>query len=337
MLRAFLVVLAARGTRAISTDRSGGSGHVSEVLSTSEDLPRANAQLQVSWGAAVGKIPAEDGGVEVGVPVSTARRRRRSLPLATLQHIADACKSGVITAAGAPCHPSQQQKQRKQTHTDTHKFHPEVQFALGSSGELAFPRLPSPHITAPAALDTAKQPEFIHPFAVGGLLLELHLPGATLQQLHSAAHGSLAEFLRGLHGDLSTAAHVEQGRIAILGIHGRYRRVDPGFTEKSFPMPQHIDEEVLVRFEIVPTKGSTLDEAAVIASLQQELASQQSTMMHGTLGSIMQNATVTRALPDGIVETPQEVRRESAHVSAIFLPIGVSAAFTGILIWLAAW
>lgn len=344
MLCTFLVVLTIRGTGTISTagsgrSSSGGSGHSNAVLlSPSEDLPRANAQLQVSRGAAEGEVPDEDSGVEVGVPSTTVRRRRRTLPLIQLQHKTTACNGGVLSAAGAPCPPSAKQQQGQQA-TNKHKLHP-VQFALGSSGEFAFRRLPRPLAAPPAALGSTKQAEILKPnnFVFGGLLLELHLRGATLQQLHSAAHGSLAEFLRGLQGDLSTAARVEPRQITILGIHGRYRRVDPDGEQRGFPMPKHVEEEVCVKFEVMPSIDGRLDEAAVMTSLQQDLPLQQSTMMHGTLGTLLKNSTITRALVTGIAEMPQEIRHEgAAQVSAIFLPIGVSAAFTGILIWLAAW
>jgi len=341
MLFAFLVILAARATAAIiSTASSGASGHVNALLfAPSEDHPKATTQLQVSRGAAQGEVPAEDSGLEVGVATTAARRRRRSLPLIQIQHTAKACKGGVLSATGAPCHlNTEQQGEQQQTHK--HKLHPIVQFALGNSGDFAFRRSPSLNQAAPAVLDSTNQSELLktNSYVFGGLLLELHLPGATLQQLHRAAHGSLADFLRGLQGDLSTAAHIEPRQITILGIHGRYRRVDPGETESRFPMPQHVDEEVVVKFEVVPAKDGGFDEEAVILSLQQGLALQQSTAMHGTLGAILKNFTITRALAAGVAEMPQRMRREgAAQVSAIFLPIGVSAAFTGILIWLAAW
>lgn len=105
-------------------------------------------------------------------------------------------------------------------------------------------------------------------------------------------------------------------------------------------MPRHFDEEVMVKFEVTASQdaGPGLDEAAIISSLQQALASHQIQVSDGTLGAILQNATITRAMAAGIAEMPQEHRRErAAQISAIFLPIGVSAAFTGILIWLAAW
>jgi len=340
MLFAFLVILAARATAAIiSTASSGASGHVNALLfAPSEDHPKATTQLQVSRGAAQGEVPAEDSGLEVGVATTAARRRRRSLPLIQIQHTAKACKGGVLSATGAPCHlNTEQQGERQQT--NNHKLHPMVQFALGSRGEFDFRPSHSPNQAAPAALDSTKQSELLKTNSsfFGGLLLELHLLGATLQQLHSATHGSLADFLRGLQGDLSTAAHIEPRQITILGIHGRYRRVDPGDTE-GFPMPKHVDEEVLVKFEIVPSKDGGLDEEAIISSLQLGLSSQQSTAMHGTLGTMLKNVTITRALAAGVAEVPQRIRQEgAAQVSAIFLPIGVSAAFTGILIWLAAW
>jgi len=340
MLRTFFVILAARGTKAILTTGSGASGHLIAALSApSEDLARATTQLQVSRGATDGQVPVEDIGVDVGVPGTTARRRRRSLPLVQLQHMAKSCNGGVLSASGAPCHPSTKQ-QGERMQTQKRKPHPVAEFALGSSGEFAFRQMASPLPPAPAALGSTKQLEFLKPNndMFTGLLLELHLPGATLQQLHSAAHGSLADFLRRLQGDLGTAAHIEPRQITILGIHGRYRRVDPAGTERGFPMPKHVDEEVLVKFEVLRLQDGGLDEAAVISSLQQGLASQQSQIMHGTLGTILKNGTITRSLAAGDAQMPTEVRSDRAsQVSAIFLPIGVSAAFTGILIWLAAW
>jgi len=194
---------------------------------------------------------------------------------------------------------------------------------------------------------TAKQSGFLgrSQVYVGVLLLELHLPGATLEQLHRAAHGSLAQFLRGLHDDLSTAAHVEPGQITILGIHGKYRRVDPEYTATGSPGPQHVDEEVLVKFSILPPRNGAqtdlqvgLDEAAFITSLQRGLASQKSTIMPGTIGALMKHAIITRAFSGVGQLLPSGVRnQEKVQLSAVFLPIGVSAAFTGILIWLAAW
>jgi len=349
MLRKLLLVLAVRGTTVFA---SAGAGHANAVLlPDADDLPRSNAQLQLSRGAITGSVPSEESRIEVGVPgVITARRRRRSLPLKQLQHMATACNGSVFTAAGAPCHPSQGQLQTQHQKKEP-KLHPVAQFALGT-GEFAFHLSPSSLATAPvpAVLGTAKQPaDFLEPnrAILGGLLLELHLPGATLQQLHNSAHGSLAQFLRGLHSALSTAAHIEPRQITILGIHGRYRRVDPESTETGFgSMPQRVDEEVLVKFEVVPLRNggagtepqALSNEASLIASLQQGLASQRSAIMHGALGTIIKNATITRALAAGISEIPQEVRSEGpAQLSAIFLPIGVSAAFTGVLIWLAAW
>lgn len=315
-----------------------------------ENSPKANTQLQVSQGAVGGEVSTEDRGAAAAAAVpgsATARRRRRPLPLIQVQHASEARNSSVLSAAGAPCHLSanqQQQKHREQPE-QKHKLHPVAQFALGSGGGLAFHRLPSPtpRTSRPELAFARKSEELIEPkrrFFLGGLLLELHLPGTTLQQLHSVAHGSLTEFLRSLHGDLSTAARVEPRQVTILGITGRYRRVNPDATENSVPMPQHANEEVMVTFEVEPSEDGSpgFDQVVLTRTMQLALRSQQGASA-GALGSIMQNATITQSKAAGIAEIPLQERKADAatKVSAIFVPIGVSAAFSGFLIWLAAW
>merc|ERR1719181_1500175 len=59
-----------------------------------------------------------------------------------------------------------------------------------------------------------------------GLLVELHMPRVSLRQLHSEAKGSLARFLLALRKEIGAAAEIDEWRISVLGILGRYKRID---------------------------------------------------------------------------------------------------------------
>lgn len=185
-----------------------------------------------------------------------------------------------------------------------------------------------------------------------GLLLELHMPEVTLRELHSASHGSLATFLLELRGELSKAADVEEPRISILGIHGRFKRLDQeGLLRISTehagsqdvpgqPVPSsHIDEEVIVRFEVLPGWSDDAEPREVLDILRERLNNPKSELQTGPLSSRLDNATLTLSAPVGIGGSmPRNVEhRGMAHMSAMAWPIGISAAFIGVLIWLAAY
>lgn len=215
--------------------------------------------------------------------------------------------------------------------------HAAAQFVLGSKGAnlLHFRSRP-----AEASVAVKQDPGmFSDSDSPTGLLLELCIPDTTLQQLHSSAHGSLAEFLHALHVALSTAVHVSERRINILGIRGQYKRVDPTPTKDGgiVTLPQHIEEMVLVRFEVTSADGNGTDERGILERLREQLATPSSCLRTGPFGHTLQNATVTLGLAWGIADLPRTKRDNVARMSAMALPIGISAAFTGILIWLAAW
>mmetsp|Transcript_86140 Transcript_86140/g.184572 ORF Transcript_86140/g.184572 Transcript_86140/m.184572 type:complete len:390 (-) Transcript_86140:197-1366(-) len=174
------------------------------------------------------------------------------------------------------------------------------------------------------------------------LLLELHLRRTNLQKLRSVGDGrNLAAFLLTLSQELSHAAGVDAQRIGILAIHERYQRLDPieaswSAGGESLPAVRS-REEVVVRFEVTAAKIQTEpDPRQVLDILRTRLASPGSTLLSGPLGSTLQNATISLTLSDEILSIPRR-RRDAASVSAMALPIGISAAFTGILIWIAAW
>jgi hypothetical protein len=178
-----------------------------------------------------------------------------------------------------------------------------------------------------------------------GLLLELHLPEITLKQLHSDSRGSLAQFLLEVREQMCKSVAVPEARISILGIHGRYRRYDNGGlfhvrSERtgSIAGPQHLDEEVVVRFEILPGWTGDADPKQVLSILEEKLSSESSGLKTGPLSTVLLNASVTLSSPAGLGNQPRMVEhRGIAHMSAMAWPIGISAAFIGILIWLAAY
>jgi hypothetical protein len=178
-----------------------------------------------------------------------------------------------------------------------------------------------------------------------GLLLELHLPEVTLKELHSSSRGSLAQFLLEVRGELNKSAEVVESRISILGIHGRYKRYDTSglyhmSSERTGHItgPSHVDEEVVVRFEILPGWADDPDPRQALNVLTKQLHSSKSDLMRGPLGTILVNATVGISAPVSIATQPQMVEhRGMAHMSAMAWPIGISAAFIGVLIWLAAY
>jgi len=205
------------------------------------------------------------------------------------------------------------------------------------------PRLPSsePRISQ----------ERIEPFGYpgAGLVVELHMPKVTLRELHSSSRGSLAEFLSEVRKELGKGAEVQESRLSILGIHGRYKRSnDDGFfrlhsTHISGGMghmvgSEHMQEEVVVRFEILPGWAQDPDPQSALNVLKQQLSSPDSELKRGPLGLTLANATVQLSSQASIASSSgMNEHRGMAHMSAMAWPIGISAAFIGVLIWLAAY
>jgi len=189
--------------------------------------------------------------------------------------------------------------------------------------------------------------EHIEPFGYpgAGLLLELHLPKVTLRELHTSARGSLAQFLLEVRGELGKGAQVHESRLSILGIHGRYKRYDSdGYfrmhSDRTDHMAgsQHLEEEVVVRFEILPGWSQDVDPRSALNVLRDQLNSSDSGLLSGPLGTILLNSTVTLSTPVEMASQSRMIQhRGLSHMSAMAWPIGISAAFIGVLIWLAAY
>lgn len=245
--------------------------------------------------------------------------------------------------SAAPCHPSLLVGARASGATAANRSVGDPVF--GGMVPLSFSLAPQWDLRGP---DSPPPPTLILDRQLGSqglantsLLLELHLHGTNLQKLRSGGRGSLAEFLLSLNEELSRGAGVGRQRIAILAIHERYQRLDAieaSWSSGGEPLPvTRTGEEVVVRFEVTPARIRTApDPRHVLDILRTRLASPDSMLMSGPLGSTLENATISLTLSDEILSSPRR-RREAASMSAMALPIGISAAFTGVLIWIAAW
>jgi len=181
------------------------------------------------------------------------------------------------------------------------------------------------------------------PFSYLGteLILELHVPGLTLHELHHTVHKSLSDFLLNLHKAISKASSVSMNRIKILSIYGRYRASEnAGMISIGAPAknPMRTEDEIVVRFEVLPAqeKQDEPDPPAVLDVLRQKLQASDPIFVGGKLGNILQNSTITLSLSSGLARITQAHEKSKNQVSTMALPIGISAAFTGILVWIAA-
>jgi len=217
----------------------------------------------------------------------------------------------------------------------------------GLSGSvISSPGEPASHNESDLPLPPIAQ-EHIEPFGYpgAGILLELHLPKVTLRELHTSSRGSLAQFLLEVREEIGKGAEVHESRLSILSIHGRYKRYDSdGYfrmrSDRTDHMAgsQHLEEEVVVRFEILPGWAQDVDPQTALNVLREQLASPDSGIMKGPLGMILANSTLTLSTPAGMVSQSRMGEHHGiTHMSAMAWPIGISAAFIGVLIWLAAY
>lgn len=189
--------------------------------------------------------------------------------------------------------------------------------------------------------------EHIEPFGYpgAGLLLELHLPKVTLRELHTSSRGSLAQFLTEVREEIGKGTEVSESRLSILSIHGRYKRYEgDGYlrmrSDKTDHMAgsQHLEEEVVLRFEILPGWSKEVAPQAALRALRHQLSSPDSNLMKGPLGATLSNASVSLSTPAAMSHMSRMTDRHGmTQMSAMAWPIGISAAFIGVLIWLAAY
>mmetsp|Transcript_47150 Transcript_47150/g.135058 ORF Transcript_47150/g.135058 Transcript_47150/m.135058 type:complete len:324 (-) Transcript_47150:47-1018(-) len=162
-----------------------------------------------------------------------------------------------------------------------------------------------------------------------GIQLELHLPGVTLKELHDSARKSVAEFLLALQAELSRGR--EGTEFTVIGLSQRYR------LDTSGEQPVQRDTEVVVKIWAKLTPNDQRNEVEVIDALSGQLADPACTLRNSTFSFAMQNLSITTSNPLGSLPVAAMVATGTQALSAMALPIGISAAFTGFLLWLAAW
>lgn len=172
-----------------------------------------------------------------------------------------------------------------------------------------------------------------------GVLLELHLTNTTLRELHKKLHGSLADFMATLRRELGGAMRLNASGVSILGIYGRYQRAGGGDSEEARDQPaSRIGEEVIVRF-LVKGRGEGGEEADVsklLDGLREALRNPESDLRKGPLKEHLRGATVQLSFTSELANTRLLRGPRHHQLSSVAMPIAISAAFTGILIWLAA-
>lgn len=156
-------------------------------------------------------------------------------------------------------------------------------------------------------------------------MLELHLHNTTIQQLHKKAKGSVMSFLQTLHEEFAKAEGLKHYQIKILGIHGRY-------TVREGP---HFHDEVLVMFSVAP-QAKDGARRWIIEALNARLNATDNSVHESAFGFALRNASIVEGSATSRFATRVGNKQEVTQVSTMMLPIGISAAFTGMLVWLAA-
>jgi len=172
----------------------------------------------------------------------------------------------------------------------------------------------------------------------GSLPLELHLPAVSLKTA-SAYGGSLAGFMEQLGQALSTAAKVPRSCIAITGIYERFRETNGNATPYNGSVAVG-EREVLVHLSAQSDGERHVDPQKVVDDLRDALGRKNSELMESNIGPLLQNSTISLRFTTGLPMTTaldsDETRNLNKLSVSMALPIGISALFTAILVWLAA-
>mmetsp|Transcript_77596 Transcript_77596/g.240419 ORF Transcript_77596/g.240419 Transcript_77596/m.240419 type:complete len:324 (+) Transcript_77596:102-1073(+) len=300
---------------------SGASGFaVAPRLGTAPiALEERGSGNHTSGGPDAAPASLEDGGTRTPA-AATSRRRRRTVP---------ACPGGNASGGGGgPCRRA--------------SFFSLGHTGLALEGSMPASLMPWEALAGEVPDTTAQQGS--HPGDLGGAVdhgtflpgavLGLRMPNMTMGQLLARPSGTLADFLHLLYVEISKAAGIGGGlRLTIAGIHGRYRRID---DKQHGRRPVHTEEEVLVVLRIAGVRQDPSSKTAV-HELRAQLASPESALQLSEAGFALRNATVERTIAPGLRLAPDSDRDQVARITAMALPIGISAAFIGVLIWLAAW
>lgn len=204
------------------------------------------------------------------------------------------------------------------------------------------------------------------------LPIELHLVGPTMQsllrtyqpeddalkllQVASAPASSIASLLQSFQKELSAAAGMAPHRLTVTSILGKFMRYEDKpesnisvssneerpksnspatgirLVDSEVPAQMRLGEEVVVRMVVHKKEDpGEPSEKVVFDSIAKALSNSSSDLRQGPLRLLLQNAYLTIGY-----QAYFDVAAVPAYVgwSSMFLPLAVSAAFTGILICL---
>mmetsp|Transcript_95258 Transcript_95258/g.269241 ORF Transcript_95258/g.269241 Transcript_95258/m.269241 type:complete len:369 (+) Transcript_95258:121-1227(+) len=160
------------------------------------------------------------------------------------------------------------------------------------------------------------------PLAPG--LYALHIPALTLRYLHENSSKSLADFLLQLTGIIGGAANVSHTEVRITSIHEQFRRDADNVRNQElvvlFSAPWH---PMSAKENVGPDEAASMLGSAVREQMQTASAEMKKMLRSCTVGLNHQSRLVLSPTTG------------SNLVPVVALPFGISAAFTGILIWLA--
>lgn len=164
-------------------------------------------------------------------------------------------------------------------------------------------------------------------------ILELHLHNVTMQQLRKSLKTSVVDLLMGLHREFVKASGLEHFQIKILGIHGRYL-VHASPTGRQ----PHGDEEVVVKFSVAPVEAKAGERDWLLEALNERLSSPDNSLLASSIAFAFHNTSVVEAQGGSASLASSRLygKHAAGQVGPLLLPIAVSAAFTGVLVWLAA-
>mmetsp|Transcript_54249 Transcript_54249/g.100279 ORF Transcript_54249/g.100279 Transcript_54249/m.100279 type:complete len:298 (+) Transcript_54249:110-1003(+) len=170
----------------------------------------------------------------------------------------------------------------------------------------------------------------------GGPMVELVMRDLGLRELHVRARGSITRFLLSLRKELAEAGEVPEERIGIREVFGRYQlsrvAVQPANQD---PDSERQREEVVVRLEVLG--GDNPIATDLLDKWREMLHNEQSPLRTGPLKAEFANADLLPSRVSVLRPEPEDEQHGATRLSSMALPIGISAVFTGILIWLAAW
>mmetsp|Transcript_54505 Transcript_54505/g.127350 ORF Transcript_54505/g.127350 Transcript_54505/m.127350 type:complete len:281 (+) Transcript_54505:83-925(+) len=171
----------------------------------------------------------------------------------------------------------------------------------------------------------------------GGPMVELVMRNLGLRELHVRARGSITRFLLSLRKELAEAGEVPEERIGIREIFGRYQlsRVTAQPPADANAENDRQREEVVVRLEVVGVDNPIATD--LLDKWREMLHTEQSPLRSGPLKAELANADLLPSRVSVLRPEPEDEQHGATRLSSMALPIGISAVFTGILIWLAAW